>query len=93
MSTKFKIITYDLCNEEKNYDDLYEYIKSFSEYAHITESVWIITTDKKCKTIRDEINGIVDSDDKIFVAELTGTSAWHNTICKSIDLKNILENT
>ena len=82
-----KIITYDLCNSGKNYDELYKYIKSCSEWAHITESTWFITTDKSCVTVRDEILHIIDSDDRVFVAELIGEAAWYNVMCDSDYLK------
>ncbi len=82
-----KIVSYDLCNENKNYDDLYKYLKSFPAWAHITESTWFISSEKACTTIRDEIHDVVDSDDRIFVAELTGTAAWRNLICDSDYLK------
>lgn len=89
MSTS-KIVSYDLCNSGKNYDDLYEYLKSFSGWAHIAESTWFISSDKSCVTIRNEIENIVDSDDRIFVAELTGVAAWRNVLCKSDYLKEHL---
>lgn len=87
---KSKIITYDLCKSGKNYDDLYEYIKSYAVWAHITESTWYISTEKTCTSIRDEIKKIIDSDDRIFVAELTGVAAWHNVLCQSDFLKKHL---
>lgn len=85
-----KIITYDLCKPGRNYDDLYDYLKSFSVWARITESTWFISSDKSCVTIRDEIKNIVDSNDRIFVAELTGVAAWLNVICGSDYLKKHL---
>lgn len=85
-----KIINYDLCSSGKNYDELYSYIKGFSAWAHITESTWFISSNKSCATIRDEIVKITDSDDRIFVAELTGVAAWRNIICDSEYLKKHL---
>ncbi|QHI73793.1 CRISPR-associated protein Cas2 [Aminipila terrae] len=85
-----KIITYDLCKSGKNYDDLYKYLKAYSVWARITESTWFISTDKTCVTIREEIDKIIDSDDRIFVGELTGTAAWRNVICDSDYLKKNL---
>lgn len=85
-----KIITYDLCNSEKNYDELYEYIKSFPSWARITESTWFISSSKSCVDIRNEINKIIDSDDRVFVCSLTGEAAWRNVICNSDYLKKHL---
>ena len=85
-----KIITYDLCNSKKNYEDLYEYLRSFSLHARVTESTWIVSSTKSCKTIRDELNNILDSDDCYFVGKLSGESAWHNALSGSEKLKEIL---
>jgi len=85
-----KIITYDLCSPGRNYNELYDYIKSFTAWAHITESTWFISTDKTCIDIRDHIIKLTDSNDRIFVAELTGTAAWQNVICDSEFLKKNL---
>ena len=87
---KSKIVSYDLCKPGKNYDDLYKYIRNFSSWAHITESTWFVSSDKSCADIRDEIKNIVDSNDKIFVAELTGVAAWNNVLCQSDYLKEHL---
>lgn len=85
-----KIITYDLCKSGKNYDDLYKYLKGFPGWARITESTWFISSEKSCVTIRDELCRVLDSDDRFFVAELTGVAAWHNVICESDYLKKNL---
>lgn len=89
MSTS-KIVSYDLCNSGKNYNDLYEYLRKFPAWARITESTWFISSNKSCAAIRDEIKDIVDCDDRIFVAELTGVAAWYNVLCKSDYLKEHL---
>ena len=85
-----KIITYDLRNSNKNYNDLYEKIKSYGTWAHICESVWFISTPDSCVTVRDNLKSVLDSDDRIFVAELTGIAAWYNIICDSDYLKKHL---
>ena len=74
-----KIITYDLCSPGRNYDDLYEKIKSYGTWAHICESTWIISTTDSCS-----------DNDRLFVAALTGGAAWSNVLCKSNWLKENL---
>lgn len=86
MASKFQIITYDLCNE-RNYEKLYEYLKNYNEYAKITESTWLIATQKSSSDIRDEIINIIDDDDRVFVARLEGEKAWKNAIAKNEDIK------
>ena len=85
-----KIITYDLCSPGRNYDDLYEKIKSYGTWAHICESTWIISTTDSCSDIRDNLKSVIDSNDRLFVAALTGGAAWSNVLCKSTWLKENL---
>lgn len=86
-----KIITYDLCNSGKNYEALYKYIRSYTVWAQITESTWLVSTTKSCSTIYNEIDILIDSDDKLFIAELTGTATWGNVLCDSDYLKKSLQ--
>ena len=85
-----KIITYDLCSPGRNYDDLYEKIKSYGTWAHICESTWIISTTDSCSDIRDNLKSVIDSNDRLCVAALTGGAAWSNVLCKSNWLKENL---
>lgn len=71
------IISYDLISN-KDYDSLYDAIKAYGVYAHILESVWIIKSSDSSVTIRDNLASYMDSDDKLFVAKLSGQSAWRN---------------
>lgn len=85
-----KIITYDLCSPGRNYDDLYKAIKAYGTWAHLTESTWFVKTDASCTQIRDTLLSCIDSNDRLFIGELTGTAAWHNVICKNEFLKENL---
>lgn len=85
-----KIITYDLCNNSKNYNALYEYFRSYPIWAHITESTWLISTEKSCKTIALEICELLDSDDRFFITDVNFDAAWKNVICDSDYLKSKL---
>lgn len=82
-----KIITYDLNKSGKNYDELYAYIKSFAQWAHINQSVWFVKTNKSCVDIVGDMRNILDSDDNIFVAELSNVAAWYNILADDEYLK------
>lgn len=82
-----KIISYDLCGKNKNYSDLIEAIKEYRGWCKILESCWIVPVDVSCNDIRDNLSKYLDSDDRLFVGELTGASAWTNVICKNETLK------
>ena len=84
------IIEYDLRSPGRNYDDLYAAIKEYDQWAHITESTWFIKTALSCVQVRDRLSAVMDTNDRLFVAELVGTAAWHNVICDSNYLKSNL---
>lgn len=85
-----KIVSYDLCSPGRNYNELYEVIKKYPHWAHITESTWFIKSDSSCVEVRENLSKWMDSNDKIFVAELTGNAAWKNVICDDDYLKRNL---
>lgn len=64
------IITYDLIAPDKDYQSLYEAIESYKEHAHPLESVWFVKTSSSAENIRDHLKSYLDSNDKIFVAEI-----------------------
>lgn len=87
----FMTVEYDLCAPGRNYDELYEAIKSYCVNAPITESTWFIKTDETCVQVRNKLMAHMDKNDRIFVAALTGSAAWHNVLCDSASLKRTLE--
>ena len=84
------IIEYDLRSPGRNYYDLYDAIKGYEQWAHITESTCFIKTSLSCAQVRDRLSAVMDTNDRLFVAELVGTAAWHNVICDSNYLKSNL---
>lgn len=84
------IIEYDLRSPGRNYDSLYKAIKAYGVWAHITESTWFIKTNESCAQVRDKLLTHMDSNDRIFVAALTGVAAWRNVLCSSEYLKTNL---
>jgi hypothetical protein len=69
------IVTYDLSAPGRDYQRLYEYLKTYP-YAHVVESTWVIKTYKTAATVRDEIAARVDNNDKVLVIQTTMNSAW-----------------
>lgn len=85
-----KIIEYDLQQPGRDYVALYNAIKGYGTWAHVTESTWLIKTDETCIQVRDKLIELMDNNDRLFVGELSGAAAWHNTICKGQFLKDNL---
>jgi hypothetical protein len=85
------IISYDLKDgKEEDYNNLYEAIKKYGAWAHITESTWAIVTEIDPTTIRDELKEIVPEKSSIFVVKTDHLAAWSNVKCSNKWLKNHL---
>ncbi len=83
------IIGYDLRNQ-RDYDALYDAIKSYGVYAHILESMWAVVTDDSAKEVRDYLKKQIDNDDGLFVVKSGGVAAWTKVQCTDKWLKDHL---
>lgn len=70
------IISYDLVNPGRNYDDLIKKIKSHSSWCRLGGSAYLIYTDKEVKVVRDNLRAVMDSNDKLYVGVSPRPSAW-----------------
>lgn len=84
-----KLLTYDLRTPGRDYSKLYEAIKKY-DYAKPAESCYILKTSETCVQVRDYLFKYMDSNDGLFVAELTGAAAWYNALCGDDELKKRL---
>ncbi len=84
------IISYDLMAPNKDYSSLISAIKSYGTYAKVLESCWIIKSNDSSSTIRVYLSSYMDSNDRIFVAKLTGEASWQNVLCTNDWLKGNL---
>lgn len=73
-----KLITYDLCRPGTNYQKLENYIvRTFPNRYKVNESCWLVSgCSLTCQQIQTALWNLTDANDKIFVASLTGESAW-----------------
>ena len=84
------IVSYDLRNPGRNYEDLYERLKSYRKWAKLTESTWAIVTESSAVEVRDHLKYVLDENDRIFVIKSAGVAAWSNSICRNEWLKDNL---
>ncbi len=84
------IISYDLIGPNRDYNAVIKRIETYPASVSVLESVWIVMTDKTAPEIRNDISSAMDSNDRIFVARLTGHTAWKNLV-ESKKIKEILE--
>ncbi|MDK2824541.1 MAG: hypothetical protein PWP71_2459 [Clostridia bacterium] len=65
------IVTYDLNNPGKDYNELYETIKnSCSWYCHYLDSVWVIKSNLTAQQISDKLIPVIDKNDYLLVIEV-----------------------
>jgi len=87
-----KIVTYDLCKPETS-ADYKELIDRIKQYTHckLMESCWLISTSWTCAQVREDLSQHIDSNDRLFVANLTGEASWIGKMLSSTDdIKKIL---
>lgn len=73
-----------------DYEELYEAIKEYGTWSHITESTWGIVTDEKAADIRDYLGQFLPKGSRLFVLKSGTEAAWRNVICRSEWLKKHL---
>ncbi|MDI1224175.1 MULTISPECIES: hypothetical protein [Acinetobacter] len=88
---KCYLISYDL-RKTRNYEALYEAIKSFGTWGKINESTWIIGSYQSAVQIRDYLLNFIDSDDRLFIVKSDREAAWQNVMADNQWLKNTLSN-
>lgn len=71
-----KMISYDLRKPDQNYPDLIAAIKAYKVYCKINKSDWLVSTADSCSEIRNNLKKYVDSNDTLFVTELSHCSGW-----------------
>lgn len=84
------LITYDI---EKTgdygsvYNAMYEEIKAYGIWAHITDSCWAIKTNLPVVAVRDNLLRILRRGDRLMVVQTAHIAAWSNTMCNNDWLK------
>jgi hypothetical protein len=83
------LISYDMV-KGGNYDELFQAIKKYGQWARITESLWAIKTEQTASEIRANLGQYFPDGSRIFVIRSGMESAWSNVICSNLWLKKHL---
>ncbi|MDR3197934.1 MAG: hypothetical protein LBU34_08720 [Planctomycetaceae bacterium] len=70
------IISYDLINPGQNYENLLKKIRSFSSWARLGGSAYIVETEETASQVRDKLTSFLDNNDKLFVGTVQAPAAW-----------------
>ena len=84
------IISYDLCQPDRDYAKLYQALRSFPNWGKITESTWAIVSEYSTTQIRDFLFQNMDSDDRLFVILSGKSAAWTRVLASTEWMKENL---
>ena len=71
------IISYDLVNPGQDHKKLLQLIKSYSGWARLGGSAYLISTNSSPKSVRDHLVTALDRNDKIYIGVATAPAAWY----------------
>lgn len=66
------LVSYDLKVPGRDYNKLYETLKSTTEWWHFLESTWILYTNDPVDIWCDRIRAAIDVNDSFIVVDITG---------------------
>lgn len=84
------LITYDIqktANYVNVYNALYDAIRSYGIWAHITESCWAVKTSLSVVEVRDNLLRLLRNGDRLMVVQTAHIAAWSNAMCNNDWLK------
>jgi hypothetical protein len=70
------MVGYDLVKPGKDYKNLIDAIKTYTNWWHCLDSTWLIKSDKTAEQIRDHLKQHIDQNDRLLVANMGGAGAW-----------------
>ena len=69
------LISYDLVAPGRNYQPVYDYMEGFSDRMKPLQTVYLVQTSKSAKQVRDDLQNLVDANDKVLVIQAS-TTVW-----------------
>jgi hypothetical protein len=67
-------INYDLKKPGRNYEPVYDYLKSYPTRCPLLDSCWLVRTNKTAGDVRDDLMQLVDRGDEVATFDVTGDS-------------------
>lgn len=73
------LVSYDLRSPGRDYEPLWDHLRSYPDYIKPLESLWFLKTNYSAKEVRELVKGHTDSNDRLMVVDVTGdAAAWDN---------------
>lgn len=70
------LITYDLKNNSRNYDDLFYAIKSLGAWWHYLDSTWIVKTNLTSSRIWPYLSNHITTTDRLLIVKIDFNDKW-----------------
>ncbi len=64
------IISFELNDPSYNYQPLYKALQTYSSWAYITKSAWMVSTSRSAAQIRSHLKPYISENDTLFVIEV-----------------------
>ncbi len=84
------LIMYDLRAPGRDYNRLYDAIKSYGTWGKLTESSWAIVSSQSVEAIRNFLINYIDVNDRLIVVLSGRSAAWQNMMANTEWLKQNL---
>lgn len=68
-------VCYDLRQPGRNYESLWARLRAWGA-VRVLESCWVVPEAASASALRDDLQAFIDANDGLFVAGLTGETAW-----------------
>ena len=81
-------INYDLREPGRDYQKLYDAIKTYGQWCHLLESCWLIDTTNTAKQIRGNLQEYIDGNDQLFAVPIKPSWASTNLGPKKVEWLN-----
>jgi hypothetical protein len=69
------VISYDLKQPGRNYEPLWQALRN-ANAVRALESLWLVEVNQTASQLREALSSFMDSNDRVFVAEITISAAW-----------------
>lgn len=76
------IVSYDLCQPGRDYNSLYNALRTFPSWGKLTETTWAVVSKNSAVEIRNYLRLYMDVSDRLIVIKSGQVAAWTQVIAR-----------
>lgn len=84
------IVSYDLCQPGRDYNLLYNALRTFPSWGKLTETTWAVVSKNSAVEIRNYLRLYMDVSDRLIVIKSGQVAAWTQVIANNLWVKENL---